>query len=84
MVKTRSGLTTQPSKKESGLSTKQKKETWRYPRCKRHPRGGVMCASCARAGFTKEGYEQHFKQNKGRHALPRPAVRTGAPPTRKN
>lgn len=51
---------------------------WRYPPCKVGGNHG-MCASCCRAGFTKQGYVDYFNANP-RRALPRPPERRSAPP----
>ena len=77
MVKTRSGKVT------GKVVTTKKSTIWRYPKCKKHPKGGVMCATCSRAGQTKAGYEAYFNKNKFRHAMVRPTRRHGAPPPRK-
>ena len=75
MVKTRSG-------KVTGKVTTKRSTIWRYPKCKKHPKGGVMCATCSRAGQTKAGYEAYFNKNK-RRAMVRPTRTHGAPPPRK-
>uniref|UniRef100_A0A7S4RVB2 Uncharacterized protein n=1 Tax=Ditylum brightwellii TaxID=49249 RepID=A0A7S4RVB2_9STRA len=31
---------------------------WRYPKCDRHPKGGVKCATCMRAGHTEASWEK--------------------------
>ena len=49
MVTTRSGKCTQE---------------YRYPRCTRHPNGGVKCGTCFRAGKTEKelkSYEEHCR-----------------------
>ena len=32
---------------------KQAVAPWRFPKCTRHPNGGVMCATCFKAGMTR-------------------------------
>lgn len=61
----------------------------KYKKCERHPRGGVMCASCMMAGHTPTSWrEYHEEQNRkraaGKRVGPMPsntlAVRKSAPP----
>jgi hypothetical protein len=57
--------------------TNENDPEWRYPPCKIGGNHG-MCASCCRAGFTKQGYIDYFHANP-RKALPRPPERRSAP-----
>ena len=90
MVKTRGGIDTAKAatRRTGGTASASKKvkkskptaavTEERYGKCTQHPKGGVMCVSCAMAGFTKEGYKAFVYANP-RRALPRPPERRSAP-----
>ena len=62
----------------SGKST----HVYRYPKCKRHPKGGVKCATCFRAGKTEDelkAYEEYCRK----HRLAFPTRSTGGKAPRK-
>jgi hypothetical protein len=81
MVVTRGGTDTAKAvaRRAPSKAKKHKTAAYRFPKCARHPRGGVMCAACAMAGFTREEYEAYARSNP-RRALPRPLERKRAPP----
>ena len=60
----------------SGKST----HVYRYPKCDRHPKGGVKCATCFRAGKTEDelkAYEEYCRKH--RLAFPRRSTGGKAP-----
>ena len=65
MVKTRAGTDLQ-SNKRTAANKKGKAvqatitKSFRYPRCSRHPRGGVKCVACMRAGHTKASWKRYI------------------------
>jgi hypothetical protein len=48
----------------------QEEAPYVHPKCTKHPRGGVMCATCYRAGKTDEQIRAYQAANP-RHAHPR-------------
>ena len=79
MVKLRSGKTY-----KSNIVCKKKKKatgskTFRYPKCEKHPRGGVMCAACVRAGHTKQSYQAYYDKYSKSRPMPRKSTGGKAP-----
>ena len=93
MVKTRSGLVTKaaPAKSQkktfsSGSDSDRDSDrdtdaVFRYPKCTKKGQHG-RCATCARAGFTRDGLVAYMKANP-RRAMPSAPVRRSAPPHEK-
>ncbi len=82
MVSTRSGgkPATVPVSKAAKPAAKEKP----YPKCTKHPNGGVMCASCSRAGMTPSEYAAAYEKHKMTRPMVRPAERRSAPPGSQN
>ena len=86
MVKTRSGKTYKMnviSKKKKNTtvsnSSSSSNKPYRYPNCERHPKGGVMCAACVRAGHTKESYQAYYDKYSKSRPMPRKSTGGKAP-----
>ena len=62
---------TTSSSSSANSSSSSSSSVYRYPKCERHPRGGVMCATCVMAGHTEESYKAYYEKYKYTRALPR-------------
>ena len=73
-----------PSKSSKTTETKNRPSTkeYRYPSCKRHPRGGVKCATCFRANKT-EAELSKIMQKCQEKRMPYPRKSTGGKAPRK-
>ncbi len=56
---------------------------YRYPPCKRHPRGGVKCATCFRANKTEAELSKYIQECHKRR-MPYPRKSTGGKAPRKH